>query len=95
MRALTVHPRRAALPDGVEVARGSVRRPAGLDGVFDGVRAMYLAPDGASAAEVVARAAAAGVEHVVDLSGEPESWWGRSAPPSSGAGRPVLTSRPR
>ncbi|MEQ3554166.1 NAD(P)H-binding protein [Pseudonocardia nematodicida] len=76
VRALTVDPARAALPDGVEAVRGSVRRPSSLDGVFDGVRAMYLAPDENTAAEVVARATAAGVEHVVDLSGEPESWWG-------------------
>lgn len=76
VRALTVNPVRAALPDGVEAVRGSIRRPGTLDGVFDGVRAMYLAPDESTAAEVVARAAAAGVEHVVDLSGEPESWWG-------------------
>ncbi|MFP5070120.1 SDR family oxidoreductase [Pseudonocardia nantongensis] len=76
VRALTVNPERAALPDEVEAVRGSIRRPETLDGVFDGIRAMYLAPDEKSAAEVVARAAEAGVEHVVDLSGEPESWWG-------------------
>lgn len=76
VRALTVDPERAALPAGVEAVRGSVRRPSGLDGVFDGVRALYLAPVEATAAEVLARAADAGVEYVVDLSGEPESWWG-------------------
>lgn len=76
VRALTVDPARAALPDGVEVVRGSVRRPAALDGVFDGVRAMYLAPYEDTATEVLARAAEAGVEHVVALTGEPDSWWG-------------------
>lgn len=90
VRALTVDPARAALPDGVEIARGSVRRPASLDGVFDGVRAMYLAPVEATAAEVVDRAAAAGVEHVVDLSGEPESWWG-SVTRAVEAGAPAWT----
>ncbi len=76
VRALTVSPQRAALPDCVEVASGSVRRPSSLDGVFSGVRAMYLAPFEGTEKEVLARAADAGVEHVVDLSGEPESWWG-------------------
>ncbi|BBG00289.1 MULTISPECIES: NAD(P)H-binding protein [Pseudonocardia] len=90
VRALTVDPVRAALPEGVEVVRGSVRRPSTLDGVFDGVRAMYLAPVEATAAEVVDRAAAAGVEHVVDLSGEPESWWG-SVTAAVEAGAPAWT----
>ncbi|ANY07960.1 SDR family oxidoreductase [Pseudonocardia sp. HH130630-07] len=76
VRALTVDPARAALPEGAEAVRGSVHRPAGLDGVFDGVRAMYLAPYEPTASEVLARAAAAGVEHVVALTGERESWWG-------------------
>lgn len=76
VRALTVDPARAALPDGVETVRGSVRRPSSLDGVFAGVRAMYLAPHEGTEKEVLARAADAGVEHVVDLSGEPQSWWG-------------------
>jgi len=90
VRALTVDPARAALPDGVEIVRGSVRRPSTLDGVFDGVHAMYLAPVEETAAEVVGRAAAAGVEHVVDLSGEPESWWG-SVTAAVEAGAPVWT----
>lgn len=76
VRALTVDPVRAALPGDVEVVRGSLHRPASLDGVFDGVRAVYLAPHVPTVAEVLDRAAAAGVGHVVDLSGEPESWWG-------------------
>lgn len=90
IRALTVDPARAALPDGVEAVRGSVYRPTGLDGVFDGVRAMYLAPVEETAAEVIARAADAGVEHVVDLSGEPESWWG-SVSAAVEAGAPAWT----
>lgn len=76
VRALTVNPAKAALPEDVEVVRGSVRRPDSLDGVFDGVRSMYLAPHESTAAEVVARARAAGVRHIVALSGERESWWG-------------------
>ncbi|MBP2370499.1 NAD(P)H-binding protein [Pseudonocardia parietis] len=90
VRALTVNPARAALPDGVEAVRGSVRKPDTLDGVFDGVRAMYLAPVEETAAEVVARAADAGVEYIVDLSGEPESWWG-SVTAAVEAGGPAWT----
>ncbi len=76
VRALTVDPERAGLPDGVEVVRGSVRRPESLGAALDGVRAMYLAPYPATITDVLAGARAAGVGHVVDLSGEPESWWG-------------------
>lgn len=76
VRALTVDPDRAALPDGVEAVRGSVRRPESLDAALDGVDAMYLAPYPPTVDDVLARARDAGVGHVVDLSGEPESWWG-------------------
>jgi uncharacterized protein YbjT (DUF2867 family) len=40
------------------------------------VERMYLAPVPETAAEVLDLAVTAGVRHVVDLSGEPESWWG-------------------
>lgn len=76
VRALTVDPRRAALPAGVEVAVGSVLRPETLPAALAGVDRMYLAPAPRTAAEVVARAGDAGVAHVVDLSGEPGTWWG-------------------
>ncbi|GAA4975130.1 NAD(P)H-binding protein [Kineococcus glutinatus] len=76
VRALTVDPARAALPAGVEVVRGSMRRPDALRAALAGVERVYLAPDPATAAEVCAAAREAGVRHVVDLSGEPESWWG-------------------
>ncbi len=76
VRALTVDPPKADLPDGVEAARGSVRRPDSLAAALDGVDRMYLAPYPATVSDVLARARDAGVRHVVDLSGEPESWWG-------------------
>ena len=76
VRALTVDPDRAALPDGVEAVSGSVRRPGSLDAALDGVDAMYLAPFPPTVTDVLERARKAGVGHVVDLSGEPESWWG-------------------
>ena len=76
VRALTVDPERAALPNGVEVVNGSVRRPSSLDAALDGAHAMYLAPYPATITDVLARARDAGVGHVVDLSGEAESWWG-------------------
>ncbi len=76
VRALTVDPARAALPAGVEVAVGSVRRPATLPPALAGVDRMYLAPAPETVGEVLGLARDAGVRHVVDLSGEPESWWG-------------------
>jgi uncharacterized protein YbjT (DUF2867 family) len=76
IRALTIDPERAALPGGVEVAEGSMRRPGTLPAALHGVDQMYLAPTPDTVDEVMASAQAAGVRHVVDLSGEPESWWG-------------------
>ncbi|MBF6351985.1 MULTISPECIES: SDR family oxidoreductase [Nocardia] len=76
IRALTVDPGKAALPEGVEVVRGYVRKPETLRGAFDGVERIYLAPAPDTVAEVVTLAQEAGVRHIVDLSGEPDSWWG-------------------
>jgi len=76
VRALTVDPARAALPEGVEVAQGSLRRLDTLPVAFEGIERMYLAPVGETVVDVLALARQAGVAHVVDLSGEPETWWG-------------------
>ncbi|MFI1461449.1 SDR family oxidoreductase [Nocardia carnea] len=76
IRALTVDPARAALPEGVTAVRGYVRKPETLPAALDGVERMYLAPAPDIAGDVVALARAAGVRHIVDLSGEPDSWWG-------------------
>ncbi|OZM70590.1 hydroxylase [Amycolatopsis antarctica] len=77
VRALTTNPARAALPEGVEVAKGYLRRLETLPAALDGVDRMYLAPTPDTVTEVLALARDAGVRHVVDLSGEPESWWGQ------------------
>lgn len=76
IRALTTNPAKAALPDGVEVAVGYLRKPETLPAAFDGVKAVYLAPTPDTVEEVLRLAREAGVERVVDLSGEHESWWG-------------------
>lgn len=76
IRALTTDPDKAALPAGVEVAEGYLRRPETLPAAFSGVERMYLAPTPENVTDVLALARAAGVRYVVDLSGEPESWWG-------------------
>lgn len=76
VRALTVDPGRAALAAGVEVARGSLRRPETLPAAFEGVDRMYLAPTPQGSADALRLARAAGVTRVVDLSGEPVTWWG-------------------
>lgn len=69
IRALTTSPAKAALPDGVEAFRGFIGKPESLDGAFEGVTAMYLAPYEATAAEVLRRAKEAGVGYVVAVSG--------------------------
>ncbi|HEU5110867.1 MAG TPA: NAD(P)H-binding protein [Micromonosporaceae bacterium] len=79
VRALTVDPARAALPEPVEVVRGYLRRPETLPAALDGVDRMYLAPTPDTVREVVAAARRAGVRRIVDLSGEPQSWWGTVA----------------
>ncbi|MET8877230.1 NAD(P)H-binding protein [Nocardia sp. NPDC004604] len=76
IRALTNNAQKASLPSAVQVAEGYLRRPDTLPAAFAGVERMYLAPTPDSVTEVLALARAAGVRHVVDLSGEPESWWG-------------------
>lgn len=69
IRALTKNPAKAALPSGVEALRGFIGEPETLDGAFEGVSAMYLAPYEPTAVEVLERARAAGVEYVVATSG--------------------------
>lgn len=86
IRALTVDPAKAALPAGVEAVRGYLRRPATLPAAFEGVDRMYLASIQDGADEVVEAARAAGVRHIVDLSGEPDSWWGAIATAVEGSG---------
>ncbi|KXO88135.1 hydroxylase [Tsukamurella pulmonis] len=69
IRALTTNPAKAALPSGVEAFSGFIGKPETLDGAFEGVTAMYLAPYEPTAAEVLRRAKDAGVEYVVATSG--------------------------
>ncbi|OLT48430.1 hydroxylase [Saccharomonospora sp. CUA-673] len=76
IRALTNNPTKAALPDGVEVAEGYLRRLDTLPAAFHGVTRVYLAPIEDGLDDVLRIARDAGVEHVVALTGEPESWWG-------------------
>lgn len=75
VRALTVDPARADLPDGVEVARGYLGRPSTLPAAFAGVDRVYLAPVLETVTDVVRLAREAGVRHVVDLSGDETTSW--------------------
>ena len=43
-RALTANPAKAALPAGVEVAKGYLGRPSTLPAALEGVDTVYLAP---------------------------------------------------
>ncbi|WP_229076709.1 SDR family oxidoreductase [Actinoplanes sp. DH11] len=75
IRALTVDPARAALPDGVEVVRGFVGRPATLPAALAGVDRMYLAPHPATAHQACRLAAEAGVRLIVDMAGTKGDHW--------------------
>lgn len=75
VRALTTDPTKAALPAEVDVVEGYVGKPETMPAALDGVERMYLAPLPETAAEVASLAAKAGIQHIVDLSGEPGSWW--------------------
>lgn len=79
IRALTNHPERAALPDTVDVAKGYLRRLDTVPAALRDVETMYLAPVPETVGAVLALARDAGVRHIVDLSGEHESWWGSIA----------------
>jgi uncharacterized protein YbjT (DUF2867 family) len=68
VRALTRNPAAAGLPDGVEVVEGDLAKPETLEAAVEDVQRMYLFPSAATAREVVALAAAAGVRRIVVLS---------------------------
>ena len=80
VRALTNHPARAALPDGVEVARGYLGKPATLPAALAGVDTVYLAPLPAYVDDFVRCAQDAGVRRVVVLSGEPAEYEAQGDP---------------
>lgn len=86
VRALTHHPERAQLPAAVEVVPGYVGKPATLGDALVGVERMYLAPVPETAQEVVALAEQAGVQHIVDLAGEPGTAWADVATAVEGSG---------
>jgi uncharacterized protein YbjT (DUF2867 family) len=69
VRALTVDPERAALPEGVEVVVGSLARPSTLPVALKGVEAVYLAPMARTVIRFCELAAEAGIRRVVALSG--------------------------
>ncbi|MFG1620927.1 SDR family oxidoreductase [Kribbella sp. NPDC049227] len=80
VRALTNHPERAALPDGVEIAHGYLGKPATLPAALAGVDTVYLAPLPAYVDDFVRCAQDAGVRRVVVLSGEPAEYEAQGDP---------------
>ncbi|MGW6282458.1 SDR family oxidoreductase [Kribbella sp. NPDC055071] len=80
VRALTNNPARAALPAGVEVARGYLGTPATLPAALADVDTVYLAPLPAYVDDFVSCAQAAGVRRVVVLSGEPAEYEAQGDP---------------
>ncbi len=75
VRALTTNPAKANLPDGVEIAKGYLRKPETLPAAFAGVDRVYLAPVLETVTDVVRLAREAGVRHIVDLSGDGTTDW--------------------
>ena len=75
VRALTANPAKAALPEGVEVVTGYLGKLETLPAAFEGVDRMYLAPLLATVDEATRLAAAAGVQHIVDLAGGEGTDW--------------------
>lgn len=69
VRALTVNPEKAALPEEVDVVTGYLGRPATLPAALKGVDAVYLAPLPDTVGEFTELAREAGVGRVVALSG--------------------------
>ncbi|MFK4086731.1 NAD(P)H-binding protein [Kribbella sp. NPDC020789] len=80
VRALTNKPARAALPAGVEVARGYLARPESLPTALQGIDTVYLAPLPAYVDDFVRCAREAGVRRVVVLSGEPAEYEAQGDP---------------
>ena len=56
-------------------AEGYIRRVETVPAAVEGVDLMYLAPAPETVDQAVALARDAGVRQIVDLSGQPESWW--------------------
>ena len=75
VRALTVDPVKAALPPRVDVVTGYLGKPSTLPAAFEGVDRMYLAPLLGTVTEATRMAAAAGVQHIVDLAGDKYTAW--------------------
>jgi uncharacterized protein YbjT (DUF2867 family) len=80
VRALTNNPARAALPDGVQVARGYLGKPRTLPAALEGIDTVYLAPLPAYVDDFVRCARDAGVRRVVVLSGEPADYEAQGDP---------------
>ncbi|MGV9612305.1 NmrA family NAD(P)-binding protein [Nocardia xishanensis] len=86
VRALSNRPELAGFPAGVEVAHGYLRRLSSLPAAFEGVDRMYLAPVLETVNEVVELAKAAGIRHIVDLSGDASTDWQPIAKAVEGSG---------
>jgi uncharacterized protein YbjT (DUF2867 family) len=80
VRALTNHPKKAALPADVEVAKGYLGKPETLPAALRDIDTVYLAPLPAYVDDFVTCAQEAGVRRVVVLSGEPAEYEAQGDP---------------
>ncbi|GAA4056937.1 NAD(P)H-binding protein [Streptomyces shaanxiensis] len=70
VRALSRAGRAEGLPPGVTAVAGDLNRPETVRAALDGVRGLFLMPGYGGQRQILADALAAGVEHVVLLSGK-------------------------
>ncbi|MFJ8535221.1 NAD(P)H-binding protein [Streptomyces sp. NPDC093591] len=70
VRAMSRSGRPEGLPPGTEAVAGDLNRPETVRGALDGVRSLFLLPGYEGQSRILADARAAGVEHVVLLSGK-------------------------
>ncbi|GAB2631151.1 NmrA family NAD(P)-binding protein [Kribbella swartbergensis] len=80
VRALTTNPKKAALPDSVEVAKGYLGKPETLPAALRDIDTVHLAPLPAYVDDFVTCAQEAGVRRVVVLSGEPAEYEAQGDP---------------
>ena len=90
IRALTVNPAKAALPDSVTAVTGYLGKPDSLPAALDGVERVYLAPHPPTLAATLEHLTDAGVRYVVALTGGAHWQQHADAVTASGLGQTQL-----
>ncbi|CDQ44304.1 SDR family oxidoreductase [Mycolicibacterium neoaurum] len=90
IRALTVNPTKAALPDSVTAVTGYLGKPDSLPAALNGVERVYLAPHPPTLAATLEHLTNAGVRYVVALTGGAHWQQHADAVTASGLGQTQL-----